>query len=256
MRVTLNDIEDTLDISLITLTISLISLIELTVLSGLDFFTSTHLVDRQELAGAVGPVGMRVAVAVALFLDALDSASVMLDDTHVVEGLGDETVARTRGVHGAQQQLHRHIERELTGTGDGDRIVVDAQLDVVRGTVVAMADGVRERFAQGLDGIIPDGIVIHLAGRVHDGTADVALDEGHGLVDLILNVALEVVRIKNLHSARLERTGVNDRLGELALRILREEQMPSFNSSLCISCRETIFSSSSVVIPFSRAHCT
>ena len=94
----------------------------------------------------------------------------MLNDTHVLEGLGDETVARKRGVHGAQQQLHRHIERELTGTGDGDRIVVDAQLDVVRGTVVAMADGVRERFAQGLDGIIPDGIVIHLAGRVHDGT--------------------------------------------------------------------------------------
>lgn len=53
MRVTLNGIEDTLEISLITLTITLISLIELTVLSGLDFFTSTHLVDRQELAGAV-----------------------------------------------------------------------------------------------------------------------------------------------------------------------------------------------------------
>ena len=50
--------------------------------------------------------------------------------------------------------------------------------------------------------------MIDLAGRVHDGTADVALDEGHGLVDLILDVALEIMRIKNLHTARLERTGV------------------------------------------------
>ena len=67
--------------------------------------------------------------------------------------------------------------------------------------------------------------MIHLAGRIHDGTADVALDEGHGLVDLILDVALEIMRIENLDPARLERTGVNDRLGELALRILREEQI-------------------------------
>ena len=50
-----------------------------------------------------------------------DSLLTMLNDTHVVEGLGDETVARTRGVYGTQQQLHRHIERELTGAGSGDR---------------------------------------------------------------------------------------------------------------------------------------
>ena len=122
------------------------------------------------------------------------------------------------------QHFHGHVKWQLSGAIDDETVCQYLDLNVMRRTVVTMANGVCDRFTQSLYWILPETVMFGFRAD-DDALAYVPFDEDECFVNLVLYIAVYVSAVKDIAAIILESSRMDDGLWEFNLRFLGEKEI-------------------------------